>query len=349
MRVLHVLNHTGRLNGNVHAAVDLACAQSKMGNDVTVASGGGHFDREFAANGVQTILVSMRRRPLDMIAAVQALSKLIKQRRFHVVHAHMETSAVLAWPACALTRTPLVTTVHNEFERSAILMGIGRRVIAVSAAVAESMERRGLPASRIRTVLNGTIGTARHPQEPSQPQPLGDGSILFVGGLHPRKGLPTLLHAFSIVKTAVPCATLHVVGEGPHEAFYQALAAKSDHAGSIIFYGGQDDPRPWFLGADIFSMPSLSEPAGLVLSEASEAGCAIVASNVGGIPEMLDGGRAGVLVPPQQPEALAAALIKLLTDPAALARGKQLALANASRLSLERVVRQTNEVYQECF
>ena len=64
---------------------------------------------------------------------------------------------------------------------------------------------------------------------------------------------------------------------------------------------------------------------------------------------MLDGGRAGVLVPPQQPEALAAALIKLLTDPAALARGKQLALANASRLSLERVVRQTNEVYQECF
>lgn len=346
MRILHVLNHTGRLNGNVHAAIDVACAQSRLGHQVAVASAGGSFDDVLAANSVETIIIELRRRPLELLSALMALNKLI--RRFDVVHAHMMTSALLCWPVSKVMGIPLVTTVHNEFQRSATLMGVGQRVIAVSGAVARSMEARGIAKSRLRTVLNGTVGTPRHPTEAGPPMALGKDSILFVGGQHPRKGVPILLEAFQSVKETIPTATLHIVGEGPFEVVYKVMAALMSSADAIKFYGPQDDPRPWFLGADVFVMPSLSEPAGLVISEACEAGCAIIASNVGGIPEMLDDGRAGKLVPPNDPDRLAAEIIALLSAPSALAESRRLAQANASRMSLERVARQTLAIYDEC-
>lgn len=348
MRILHVLNHTGRLNGHVNAAVDLACTQVQLGHQVTVASAGGSMEALLVANSVEIVHVNQRRHPLTAAAAVVKLTRLIRRNHFDVVHAHMMTSAVLCWPACRLTRVPLVTTVHNEFEPSAVAMRVGQRVIGVSGAVASSMIRRGISPARVRTVLNGTIGTPRYAGSPGPPEALGPASILFVGGLHPRKGFLDLLEAFHVVVATVPGATLHVVGEGPCESEYKAAAASGPSAGAITFHGGIDDPRPWYLGADVFVLPSRAEPAGLVLSEACEAGCAIVASNVGGIPEMLDGGRAGILVPPGSPARLAAAVTKLLTDPNCLQQGKRRARANVPRMSLARVAQETMDVYREC-
>jgi len=348
LRILHVLNHTERLNGHVHAAVDLACAQAKLGHEVAIASGGGDFDAILAANGVDTIKIDQRRRPLTAAKAVVALTRLMRRRRFDVVHAHMMTSALLCWPACKVTGIPLITTVHNEFERSAIAMGVANRVIGVSGAVARSMEKRGIPASRLRTVLNGTIGSARNPGPPGPPEVLDSPSILFVGGLHPRKGVPDLLKAFETVIAAVPAATLHVVGAGPWEEEYRTLAAAMPCASAITFHGGKDDPRPWFLGADVFVLPSHADPAPLVISEACEGGCAVVGTDVGGIAELLDNGAAGILVPPKDPARLASALIELLTVPGALEEGKRRALANIPRMSIDRVANETLGVYSEC-
>jgi glycosyltransferase involved in cell wall biosynthesis len=346
VRILHVLNHTERLNGHVHAAVDLACAQAALGHEVAIASGGGDFDHLLAKHSVQHIIIDQRRKLLTAAKAAYRLMKLI--RRFDIVHAHMMTSAVLCWPSCMLLRKPLVTTVHNEFERSAVLMGLGSRVIAVSGAVSRSMAKRGIPASRLRTVLNGTAGSFRLSGPVGPPVDLGSPALLYVAGLHPRKGLPDLLHAFEIVAEAFPEARLNIVGEGPFEAEYKALAKSLRCSTSIIFHGGKDDPRAYFIASDIFVLPSLAEPAGLVLSEACEAGCAIVATDVGGIPDMLDGGRAGILTPVSDPQSMAVAIMGLLGDPAALQRAKSAAQANVARLGLDRVTRETLDVYAEC-
>lgn len=345
MRILHLLNHTRRLNGHVHAAIDLACAQVKLGHDVAVASEGGDFDALLAANNVTTMQVGHRRRPVELIKSIGKLNQIVRDWRADVVHAHMMTSAVLGWPVCARAGIPLVTTVHNEFEKSSILMGLGTRVIAVSAAVAQSMEKRGISRARLDVVLNGTIGAARFEGKVRTPRQLGSPSVIFVGGLHPRKGLPDLLHAFVMVHRRNKSARLYIVGGGPCSAEYIALAATLETGDAVTFTGPQDDPLPFLLGADVFVLPSHADPAPLVMSEAREAGCAIVATNVDGIPQLLERGEAGILVPPHDPVRLAEAICLLVENPSQLEKWRARSQLNLDYLRIERVARETLRVY----
>ena len=348
LRILHLLNHTHRLNGHVHAAVDLACAQAKLGNEVWICSGGGSFDALLAANGVATVTVDQSRKLGVAGKAVVALAQLIRRSRFDVVHAHMVTSALLAWPGCRLAGVPLVTTVHNEFQKSSILMRIGSRVIAVSASVGRSMINRGVPSAKVRVVLNGTIGAARFEGTEVAPRALRSPSVLFVGGLHPRKGLSDLIAAFEMVHRGTPQAHLYIVGEGPHREEYEAAAAKLIAGGAVTFTGAQERPGEYLRGADVFVLPSHADPAPLVLSEAREAGCAIVATDVDGIPELLEGGKAGILVPPREPTQLAAAIASLVSSSVSLATWRGNSQINIERLDIARVACDTLAVYDEC-
>jgi glycosyltransferase involved in cell wall biosynthesis len=345
MRILHILNHTNRLNGHVHAAVDLACAQVKLGHEVCVASGGGDFDPLLHKNNVETVLIDHERRPANLVMSSFALRAHLRSWMPDVVHAHMMTSAVLAWPVCKLTGIPLVTTVHNEFQKSAVLMGLGARVIAVSEAVGASMQNRGIPASKIRVVLNGTIGSSRFDARAQAPAVLQSPSILFVGGLHPRKGLPDLFEAFRIAHRSYPAARLYVVGSGPLQADYQQMATNMECASAITFLGAREDAFRWMAGADIFVLPSHADPAPLVLSEAREARCAVIGTEVDGIPQLLEHGAAGVLVPPRDPPALAAAISNLLEFPGRIAEWKEKSQLRIERLTIDRVARETLDVY----
>jgi glycosyltransferase involved in cell wall biosynthesis len=345
MRVIQLLNHTRRSNGHVHAAVDLACAQAKLGHTVAVASGGGDFDLLLAANEVETMPVDHERRPTALVKGLTTLHRFAQRWKADIVHAHMITSAVLAWPVCKSLGIPLVTTVHNEFESGAILMGLGTRVITVSEAVGRSMRRRGLSSSKLDVVLNGTVGSARFDGTDRTPHHLGSPAIIFVGGQHPRKGLPDLLAAFDTVHGKNPCARLYVIGDGPYLDTYVNLAKSMACRNAVTFLGAKDDTFPFLLGADIFVLPSHADPAPLVLSEAREAGCAIVATDVDGIPELLEHGKAGILVPARNPARLADALCSLLESAEALQKWRRRSQFNLEHLRIERVARQTLAVY----
>jgi glycosyltransferase involved in cell wall biosynthesis len=349
MRILQLLNHTNRLNGHVHAAVDLACAQVKLGHSVAVASGGGDFDALLAANNVETMLLNHERRPATLVKGLAAFYRLVRDWRADVVHAHMMTSAVLAWPVCKLRRIPLVTTVHNEFQKSSILMSLGTQVIAVSAAVGQSMQKRGIPKSRLNVILNGTIGSARFEGKDRTPRRLDRPAIIFVGGQHPRKGLPDLFAAFNIVYKKYPGTRLYVVGDGPCLGEYMNLVSSMECRNAATFMGAQDDPFPYLLGADIFVLPSHADPAPLVLSEAREAGCAIVATDVDGIPELLEHGKAGILVPVRDPAKLSEVLSSLLESSEILRKWRKKSQLNVEYLRIERVARETLKVYAAAY
>ena len=291
------------------------------------------------------MLVRHERRPATLVQALRVLHRIVGHWRPDVIHAHMMTSAILAWPIGKMIGIPLITTVHNEFEKSSILMGIGTRVIAVSAAVKNSMQKRGVSERRLNVVLNGTIGSARFEGRDRTPRTLGSPSIIFVGGQHPRKGLPDLFEAFNIVHTRNGAVRLFIVGGGPYLERYRELVSGMKCANAVTFMGPQDEPFPLLLGADIFVLPSHADPAPLVLSEAREAGCAIVATDVDGIPELLDYGRAGILVPARDPASLSAALCSLIDNPADLRDWRANSQINLDHLRIERVARETLEVY----
>ncbi|CAN7604889.1 glycosyltransferase family 4 protein [Phenylobacterium sp. LjRoot219] len=347
MRILHVVNHTRRQNGNVHAAVDLACAQSELGHEVTLCSGGGDFEPLLRANRVAVETLPDLLAKGRLLQACRALRALAAARDADIVHAHMMRSAGLAWAATRFSHARLVTTVHNAFEKSAILMGVGDRVVAVSEAVGVGMRRRGIPAGRLRVVLNGTLGNARHRHEPPpKPLTLEYPAVLSVGGLHPRKGVLDLLAGFSQARRARPELHLYLVGGGPCAAEYRAAVAAAD-AGHVHFCGSHADPRPYMLGADVFVLASHADPAPLVIPEAREAGLAIIATRVDGVPELLEGGAAGVLVAPQAPAEIAAALLAVLADARSLADHRARSQINLRRLSVQRVAAETLAVYDE--
>ena len=345
MRIFHLLNHTCRMNGHVHAAIDLACAQVRLGHSAAMASRGGDFDDFLAANNVEIMQVNFERRPAALLKSLYKLQGLVRGWRADVVHAHMMTSAVLAWPVCQLVGVPLVTTVHNEFEKSSILMGLGTRVIAVSEAVGRSMRERGIPASRLDVVLNGTIGAARFAGRDRSPRRLDSPAVVFVGGLHPRKGLLDLFAAWEIVHAQNQTACLYIVGDGPHRAEYMNFVDSMNCRNSISFLGARDDAFQFLLGADVFVLPSLADPAPLVLSEAREAGCAVVATDVDGIPELLEKGKAGIIVPARDPAAFATAVLSLIQDPATLRQWREKSQFNIDYLRIDRVARETLKTY----
>ncbi|MGH1392757.1 MAG: glycosyltransferase, partial [Trichormus sp.] len=122
MRVLHILNHVREIgNGIVNVAVDLACLQAKSGHDVAIASAGGEYEILLAQYGVQHFQLDQTRTPMNLIHAVRGYREIIKEFQPDIVHAHMMTGVVLGKILKAGNSYALVATVHNEFQRSAIL------------------------------------------------------------------------------------------------------------------------------------------------------------------------------------------------------------------------------------
>ncbi|WP_017656210.1 glycosyltransferase family 4 protein [Fortiea contorta] len=349
MRILHLTNHVQEIgNGIVNVAVDLACLQAENGHHVAVASSGGEYEILLANYGVQHLALDQSRTPINLIKAAWHYQEIIREFQPDIVHAHMMTGVLLARLLRNSSEYSLVSTVHNEFQRSAVLMGLADRVIAVSQAVAGAMVRRGIPKNKLRVVSNGTLSSPRHQKiREYQPLPLQRPAIATVAGMYTRKGIVELITAFVKIAADFPQAHLYLVGNGPDRPIFEALAQNTPVSDRIHFEGFQAQPQRYMLATDIFVLASHCESFGLVLTEAREAGCAIVASDVDGIPETLDYGQAGLLVPPQNSHTLANALFQLLSHPKQLQKWQYKATQNLERFSTTRVYAETMAVYYE--
>lgn len=348
MRILHLSNHCIFGNGNVHAAVDLACEQAKQGHHVFFASSGGDFENLLERNGVHHVKIihPNKHAPWITLPAAFSIVQLCRGEKIEIVHAHMMTGAVLGWVATRFLRIPLITTVHNAFDKHAVLMGLGDRVIAVSDAVAKTMQSRGISEKKIRTVLNGTLGSSRTTGPIEAIPPLSRPSITTVCGLHDRKGVRYLLSAFEGVYDQFPGAHLYILGEGPQEEEYKSIADSSKSHANIHFLGQVRDIRPYLKQSDIFVLASLQDPCPLVIPEAREMGCAIVATDVDGIPEMTSVGNAGILVKPKNSSEIELAVLRLLKEPDELNSQRINSISQLNFFNISRVAAQYNDIYK---
>ena len=349
MRVLHILNDVTDLgNGIVNTAVDLALEQAREGMVVAVASAGGGYQALLERGGVQHFALDQSRNPLRLFGALQHLRRLMREFRPDVVHAHMRTGLVLAWMCRRSICFTLIGHVHNVHDRESIVMGLADRVIAVSQSVSTSMVRYGIPTGKMHVVLNRTLGNLRQiPIEEVTAAELTRPAIVTVCGMSYRKGIQELISAFAILGQEFPDVHLYLVGDGPQREEFEEYARQSGVGNRIHFEGFQSEPRAYMLAADVFVLASRRESFGLVLIEARQAGCAILATNADGIAEALDWGRAGMLVPPRNVKALALALRELLHNNEARAEWQQSAKIGISNYRVEVMAREIRSVYEE--
>jgi glycosyltransferase involved in cell wall biosynthesis len=252
-------------------------------------------------------------------AAIRSLRKIIDQHSPDIVETHAVKSHVLL--RCQFSRTSKWVAFHHGYTNQDFKMRLYNRmnpwalrgadhVITVCQPFLEQLATSGVSRKKISVVPNSIDRS----METSRVTRLG--SILSIGRLSAEKGHRYLIDALAYLrqKYAGIDATLGLVGDGPERTNLERQAFARGLADRVIFAGHQADTSPFYPGAEVFVLPSLTEGSPLVLLEAMLARTPIVATSVGGVPETVCNERSALLVPPQQPEALGDAIARLLMD-----------------------------------
>jgi len=299
------------------------------------------------------------RRPIDW-GGVSTLRKIMRRRGVEVFHAHDFTGAVYGAAACRLDRLPYVITLHGGAyyagraqRRVAFRWAVkgARATVGVSNATsAEAVDLLGLSAESVRVIPNGIgfepgdPGAVRH----ELALPPGAPLILAVGNLYPVKGHAVLVAALQALRARQPELEWRAViaGRGGEEESLRAAIQSGGLDDRLTLLGFRSDVPDLLSAADVYVMPSLSEGLPLALVEAMFSATAVVASDVGGVPEVVEHQRSALLAPPSDAAALSEALEAVLTDPGLRQRLADQALAVAgARFSLEGMVRAYRRAY----
>lgn len=330
-RVVQLL--TQDAGGPVDHAVDVAVELAARGVDSHVVGPvGAATPRAWSAGVVWHDATATSKRDA---AGAAATARTLGRLRPTVLHAHDRRAGWLARGlAPALRGTRVVYTLHGvadglsdlvagntlagprrrrdrlyylHGERWVTRWG-GARVVSPSAAVASyAVAHVGLPADRVHVVANG-IDADRYA---ATPVPGGAPTVVWVGLMGGVKRLDVLLDAAA----AVPDVRLVVVGDGPEHPAVEQRVRRGPLAGRVTLTGRVDDPRPHLAAAHALVLTSAAENCPLVVLQAMASGRAVVASAVGGVPELVRDGVDGLLCPPGDPVAVAAALAEVVDRP----------------------------------
>ena len=286
--------------------------------------------RERAAEqGVPVRLIEPLPLGLHGARRLPRLVRLLRRERPAVFHAHMSSPVACKWglAAAVMARVPAVVgTVqvgaYEPPDRSAywqlrlLARGVGRYLAVSREIAAELVERLGWPAERVEVAHNAVdverVAVAapaglRARLGGSETRPL----VLTPARLDAQKGHPILLEAIA----ELPEALFLFAGEGPERGALEARAAELGVSERVRFLGRREDIPQLLAACDVFALPSLYEGSSLAVLEAMAAGIPIVSSAIGGTEELIEDGRSGLLVPPGDAKALAAALRRLLEEP----------------------------------
>jgi glycosyltransferase involved in cell wall biosynthesis len=314
--------------GAERVVVHLSRALQARGAETVVflpRHGEGWLERELAGSGAAIEYFTIDR-PLSPRSAA-ALGQTFTRHRIDVAHGHEFSMAVYGAWASRRAGIPHVMTMHGgryhaqRMRRRLALhaaVASSASAVAVSSSFARTLSRDlGIRRARIRTIANGVEHVqAEHSTVRAELQLTADDRLIVaVGNLYPVKGHRYLIEALGLLADRHP--RLHVAISGRGE-LHDALAAQAEVLGiadRVHLLGLRSDVASVLRAADLVALPSLSEGLPLALLEAMFAGRAIVASDVGDVRVALADGTAGIVIPPGDVTALAAALDRLLGDP----------------------------------
>ena len=370
LRVLH-FRSTSAFAGPERALLTLAGPLQEVGVEVKIIA---YYRRWWPEPAVHRLVEQGRRDHLDVDQwddhsrfswhTVSHLAEELSRGGYDLLVTHDHKTDLMGYLAARRSKTPCLSVTHG-YDLSLLRMRLYRRVdllvlrrfpciVAVSDSLRQELIAARLSPDRICVIPNaidvarfaeGAVDRAaewrRRAAEPGAPV------ILTVGRLYRQKGLEYFVQAAAQIHHEVPQARFWIAGEGVHRGQLEAQIQSLGLEGVVTLLGGQRDIAAIMAASDVFVMPSLGEGFGYVLLEAMALAKPVVATRVGGMPEIVRDGETGWLVPPRQPAAIATAVLKILNDPDLGARfGAQGRKLVASRFGATQVAAQMAQVFR---
>jgi glycosyltransferase involved in cell wall biosynthesis len=302
-------------------------------------------------------------------AGLVRLARYLRQEHIDILHTHLFEPSVVGLAAGTLARTPhRVMTRHYSDYHTRIHKRIHVRIdqtcnhlshaiIAVSEhTAAHLIDVEGANRRKVFAVANGIDFDRVKLSSPEAPgrlrrelTPNNERLLVMVGRFHPEKGYDYILPALVELNRILPRpVVLAVAGAGPLQGHYEDMACRLGCAGRVRFLGFRKDVADLMAAADLVVHPAVAEAFGLVLTEALYLGTPVVATRVGGIPEIVTDGCDGVLVPPADSAALVHAIAELLTDSEHRQRLAHAGSAQVQeRFRFENMVRKYEVIYEQ--
>jgi glycosyltransferase involved in cell wall biosynthesis len=367
IRVFQIIGESSR-TGAPHHLLTLVRGLDKSKFEVFVILPQGPLFAEFKKiKGVEVFAVPMRGRADS--SAIEAIHHLITKYKPRIVHTHGSRAGLLGRLAARGSGAKIVYTEHLrvgefklknpflEWSHLRALKALGKftdMTIAVSKAVQEFLLKQGISKADKITVIYSGIGAVSSDKIKSKARRLAASMNISgnpfvvgtVGSLNEHKDTATLLRAFQRIVQKNPRRKLIIVGDGPQRKYLERLAAKLGIEKDTIFTGTVAEVESFMPLLSVFVLPSLSESFGLSILEAMRAGVPVIATRVGGIPEIIQSGRNGLLVSPGNPKELAAAITRLANDQALQKKFVREGYETLKRFSAKKMVENTEKLYQ---
>ncbi|HOW42069.1 MAG TPA: GT4 family glycosyltransferase PelF [Candidatus Omnitrophota bacterium] len=356
MNILQVLPEL-RVGGVERGTVDLAKYLVKMGHKAVVVSAGGEMVKDLEALGAIHYQLPVHKKSIiDMLKVVPRLEEIIKKENIDIVHARSRIPAWSAFLASRRTQRVFITTCHGYYTKHlfSYVMGWGKKVIVLSNVIARHMiEDFGVPHERIRLIPR-SVDSERFSFVPPSKRKHREYNIGIIGRLTPIKGHLYFLKAMARAARIMPKLKIWIVGDAPasKEAYKEQMRVLTRRLGlwhCTEFLGAQKDIPEIMQHLDVLVLATTTQEAfGRVIVEAQAAGVPVVATSVGGVVDIIDDGKTGLLVPPADPQAMADAVVRIGKDPAlANALAEQAYARVKERYGVELMVERTLAVYRE--
>ncbi len=329
---------------------------------------GNHFAKVLARMDIPVDLVPVRN--LRDLTAIPRLVHYLRSHKTALVHTQLDFSNTLGNIAAKLLCLPSLCTLHTiddpvkgskSYRRMKVMLWSLRYFCDRVITVSEELRKHHLAISKVApekviTLYNGIDQS--HFRNPGIEKndllrkdlgiPLNAPLLLTVAVLREPKGIQFMLEAMPTILKEVPEAYYLIVGDGNYRGALEQLTANLNISNRVVFAGYREAIPDLLSISDVFVLPSLTEALPTVLAEAMTTGLPIIASTVGGIPEMVQDQTNGILIPPKNPEKLATACIRLLKNKKeAQKMGMEGQTIAASRFDIQKQARHLGDVYRE--
>ncbi|MDI6758687.1 MAG: GT4 family glycosyltransferase PelF [Candidatus Omnitrophota bacterium] len=357
MNILQILPELN-VGGVETGTVDLAKYLVRFGHKAVVVSAGGELVEALSAVGAIHYRLQVNKKSIiSILKLIPELAEIIRKEKIDIVHSRSRVPAWIAYFAARRTKTVFITTCHGYYKKHpfSAVMGWGKRVIALSNVIARHMrDDFNCPSERIRIIARSVDLEKFKYTDPKEKRKKDEFNVGIIARITPLKGHLDFIKAMAKIARVIPNLKIWIVGDSPasKEAYkeeLQILARRLGLSHCTNFLGTQRNIPEILSHLDLLVLATRTQEAfGRVIIEAQASGVPVVATGVGGVVDIIENEKTGLLVPVSDPERLAVAAIRIFKDPELGRNFAQEAYKKVKdKYNIELMVKNTLDVYEE--